>query len=228
MKNWTVNAVEVLQKAQNKAYEAGNPELEALHLLWALLSEPGLASNTLRGLELDPSLIVRTAEQELASLPTVSQKEVPNPSRDLQKTLLEAQNLAQQRSGGMVGTRELLLALAADEGRAGSLLKTFEITPEKIARALEVSGADQAYQGDDESGMGDQESALEKYARDLVAEARAGKIDPIIGRDEEIRRVIQILSRRTKNNPVLIGSPGVGKTAVVRRGRGSRPSSGRR
>jgi len=201
MKNWTVNAVETLQKAQNKAYEAGNPELEALHLLWGLLSEPGLASNTLRGLELDPSLIVRTAEQELASLPTVSQKEVPNPSRDLQKTLLEAQNLAQQRSGGMVGTRELLLALATDEGRAGSLLKTFEVTPEKIARALEVSGADQAYQGDDESGMGDQESALEKYARDLVA--------------EEIRRVIQILSRRTKNNPVLIGSPGVGKTAVV-------------
>ena len=216
MKNWTVNAIEILQKAQNKAYELGHAELETLHMLWALLSEPGIASNTLRSLELDPALIVRTTEQELKSLPTVSSKEVPNPSRELQKVLLEAQTLAKQRSGGMIGTRELLLALAADSGRAGSLCKTFDVTPEKVARALETSGSDQAYEGDDESGMGDgQQSALDRYARDLCAAARDGKIDPVIGRDEEIRRVIQILSRRTKNNPVLIGPPGVGKTAVV-------------
>jgi ATP-dependent Clp protease ATP-binding subunit ClpB len=216
MKNWTVNAIEILQQAQNKAYELGHAELETLHMLWALLSEPGIASNTLRSLELDPALIVRTIEQELKSLPTVRAKEVPNPSRDLQKILLEAQSLAKQRSGGMIGTRELLLALVADSGRAGSLLQTFDVTPEKVARALETSGADQGYDGDDESGMGDgQQSALDRYARDLCAAARAGKIDPVIGRDEEIRRVIQILSRRTKNNPVLIGPPGVGKTAVV-------------
>jgi len=231
MKNWTVNAMETLQKAQNKAYALGNPELDSLHMLWALLSEPGLASNVLRSLEIDPGLIARTAEQEIANLPTSEQKDVPSPSRELQKLILEAQNLAQQRSGGksgamagatggamvgaMVGTRELLLALAGDQGRAGSLLKTFDITATKIARALELAGADQAYQGDNEGDLGDQNSALDTYARDLVAAARAGKIDPIIGRDEEIRRVIQILSRRTKNNPVLIGSPGVGKTAVA-------------
>ncbi len=216
MKNWTVNAMEILQKAQNKAYELGNAELETLHMLWALLSEPGIASTALRSLELDPGLIARTAEQELKNLPTVGAKEVPNPSRDLQKVLLEAQALAKQRSGGMIGTRELLLALAGDTGRAGSLLQTFDVTAEKVARALELSGADRQYQGDDESGVGDgQESALDRYARDLCAAAREGKIDPVIGRDEEIRRVVQILSRRTKNNPVLIGPPGVGKTAVV-------------
>ncbi|MFH1842965.1 MAG: AAA family ATPase [bacterium] len=216
MKNWTVNAIESLQKAQTKAYELGHPELEPLHMLWSLLSEPGIATNVLRSLELDPRLVGSTADRELASLPQVGVKEVPNPSRELQKVLLEAQNLAQQRSGGMVGTRELLLSLAADAGRAGSLLKTFDITPDKVARALETTGANQAYQGDDESGVADgQESALQRYARDLCADVRAGKIDPVIGRDEEIRRVIQILSRRTKNNPVLIGPPGVGKTAVA-------------
>jgi ATP-dependent Clp protease ATP-binding subunit ClpB len=216
MKNWTVNAIESLQKAQSKAYEMGHAELDTLHMLWALFSEPGLPSNTLRSLELDPAIFARTVEQELKNLPQVGAREVPNPSRELQKVLLEAQTLAQKRSGGMVGTRELMLALAADSGRAGSLFKTFDLTSEKLARALEVSGADRAYQGDDEASVGQgQESALEKYARDLCAAARAGRIDPVIGRDEEIRRVIQILSRRTKNNPVLIGPPGVGKTAVV-------------
>nr|MEE4269704.1 AAA family ATPase [Candidatus Krumholzibacteria bacterium] len=215
MNNWTVNAMETLQKAQARAYEMKHAELEPLHLLWALMSETGLATNTLRGLEMDPQLIARTLDNELKSLPTVSQQDVPNPGRDLQKVFLEAGKLA-KNSGGMVGTRELLLALASDQGRAGSVLKTFGVTPQNIAKALEQSGANQAYDGDSEEGMGDgQDSALDKYATDLCAAARAGKIDPIIGRDEEIRRVIQILSRRTKNNPVLIGSPGVGKTAVV-------------
>jgi ATP-dependent Clp protease ATP-binding subunit ClpB len=154
MKNMTVNALEALQKAQNRAYEMGHAELEPLHLLWALLSEPGVASTVLRGLELDPHLVSSTAEKELASLPRVQVKDVPNPSRELQQVLLEAQSLAQKKSGGMVGTRELLLALAGDRGRAGSLLKTFNITPQHVARALETSGADQAYQGDDESEIG--------------------------------------------------------------------------
>jgi ATP-dependent Clp protease ATP-binding subunit ClpB len=216
MKNYTVNAVEALQKAQNKAFERGNPELETLHLLWALISESGVATSALRSLEIDPGVVARTAEKEIESLPVARTKDVPNPSRELQRVLLEAQNLGQKRSGGMVGTRELLLALAADQGRAGSLLRTFDVSAEKVARALEVTGSEGAYAGDDESGLGGgEEAALDRYARDLVADARAGKIDPIIGRDEEIRRVIQILSRRTKNNPVLIGPPGVGKTAVV-------------
>jgi len=220
MNNWTVNAMEALQRAQAKAYEMKHAELEPLHLLWALLSETGLASNTLRGLELDPGLIARTVENELSSLPQVAQQDVPSPGRELQKLFLEAGNLAKQAAGSkggstaMVGTRELLLALAADTGRAGSVLKTFDIDARNLAKALEQSGANQAYNGDSEEGVGDgQESALDKYATDLCAAARAGKIDPIIGRDEEIRRVVQILSRRTKN--VLIGSPGVGKTAVV-------------
>ncbi len=214
MKNLTVNAAETLQRAQSRAYETGHPELEPLHLLWALLAETGVAGSALRSLELDPRLVLRTVEGELANLPTVEQKDVPAPGRDLQQVLLEAQSLASQSSGGMVGTRELLLAVAAGNGRAGSVLKTFDVTADKLARALESVGATGAYQGDQEPEVGG-ESALDRYARDLCAAARDGKIDPVIGRDEEIRRVVQILSRRTKNNPVLIGSPGVGKTAVA-------------
>ncbi len=217
MKNFTVNAAELLQKAQGKAYEMGHPELEPVHVLWAMLAAPGLASQTLRALERDPQLIARTVEQELKSLPVARTKEVPGASPELQKLLLEAGSLAQKKTGGMAGTRELLLALAADKGRAGSVLRAFDVTPDKVAQALEQTGAaDAAYQGDDEGEAGGaQQSALDQYARDLCALARAGKIDPVIGRDEEIRRVVQILSRRTKNNPVLVGSPGVGKTAVV-------------
>jgi len=215
MKNWTVNAMEALQKAQQKAFGASHAEIAPLHLLWALLSEPGVASTTLHSLETDPQLVLRTVDQELASLPAVTRREAPDPGRELQTTMLEAQALAQKRSGGMVGTRELLLALASDRGRAGSVLHTFDLTAAKLAHALEQTAAG-SYDGQDESGVSDgQESALRKYARDLCDLARQGKIDPIIGRDEEIRRVVQILSRRTKNNPVLIGSPGVGKTAVA-------------
>ncbi len=217
MKNWTVNAAEILQQAQSRAYEMGHPELEPVHLLDAMLAEPGLASQTLRALERDPQLIARTVTQELKSLPVAQVKELPTSSPELQKLLLEAQSLAPKSAGGLVGTRELLLALAADKGRAGSVLRTFEVTPDKVARAFAQTGAaDTSYAGGEEGEAGNgQKSALDLYARDLCALARQGKIDPVIGRDEEIRRVIQILSRRTKNNPVLVGSPGVGKTAVV-------------
>ena len=212
MNNWTTNAMEILQKAQSVAYEYSHPELMPLHLLSAMLGETGLPTNVLRSMELDPGLISQTADHELKSLPQASNKDVPAPSRELQRLFLEAENLAE----GLVGTRELLLAMASDKGRAGSVLKTFGATAEKITAALKHMGANQAYQNQSEEGAdGDQDSALKKYARDLCAAAREGKIDPIIGRDEEIRRTIQILSRRTKNNPVLIGLPGVGKTAVV-------------
>jgi ATP-dependent Clp protease ATP-binding subunit ClpB len=189
-------------------------QLEPLHILDALLKEPGIVDRVLRSLEIDKNLILQTVRGELASMPTVAQSEVPSPSRDLQQVMLEAQTRAGQ--GGMVGTRELLLAIAVSGGRTGSLLQTFDISEKKILAALENLGADQAYRSEEEDGTGDGElSALDRYARDLCAEARDGRIDPVIGRDEEIRRVVQILSRRTKNNPVLIGSPGVGKTAVV-------------
>ncbi len=221
MKNWTVNAMEAVQQAQARAYEMNHAELEPLHLLWALLNETGLPTHTLRSLEIDPHLVLRTVENELASMPTLQGREMPEPSRELQQLFLEAQSIARgdknsADSESRVGTRELLLALAGDKGRAGSVLATFDVTREKVTRALELGGNTGAYQGEDESGVnGGEDSALSKYARDLCASAREGKIDPIIGRDEEIRRVIQILSRRTKNNPVLVGSPGVGKTAVA-------------
>ena len=215
MKNWTVNAMEILQKAQQQAYAQKHAELAPLHVLWALLAAPGVAARTLRALEVDPQLVLRTCEQELKSLPTVQNPEVPDPGRELQQVMLEAQNLAQKGSGGMVGTRELLLAVAGDRGRAGSVLKTFGLDRGALERAVARTAAGD-YQGDDESAVAEgEESARGKYARDLCQLARDGKIDPIIGRDEEIRRVVQILSRRTKNNPVLIGSPGVGKTAVA-------------
>ena len=216
MKNWTVNAVEALQRAQQAAYDAGHAELTPLHLLAGMLAEPGLADRVLKSLEVDAALVRRTAESDLASLPTVAVQEPPASGRELQQVMLEAQKLAGVHAGGMVGTRELLLALAADHGRAGTVLRTFDLTVKRVEQAVAALGADAAYAGDHESGVADGgESALDRYARDLCAAAREGKIDPVIGRDEEIRRVIQILSRRTKNNPVLIGSPGVGKTAVA-------------
>jgi ATP-dependent Clp protease ATP-binding subunit ClpA len=134
MKNWTVNAMEALQKAQQKAFGASHAEIAPLHLLWALLSEPGVASSTLHSLETDPQLVLRTVDQELASLPRSARREAPDAGRELQTSMLEAQALAQKRSGGMVGTRELLLALAADRGRAGSVLRTFDLTAAKLAR----------------------------------------------------------------------------------------------
>jgi ATP-dependent Clp protease ATP-binding subunit ClpB len=214
MNNWTVNAVEILQKAQEKAYGMSHAEMTPLHLLWALLSDTGLSARAVRTLEMDPDLVARTAENELKSFAQIQVKDVPPAGHDLQKVFLEAKRLAGET--GMVGTRELLLALAEDKGSAGKVLKTYDISAEKLTRALEQNGADARYNGQDEDNLTeDQDSALEKYATDLCASAREGKIDPIIGRDEEIRRVIQILSRRTKNNPVLIGSPGVGKTAVA-------------
>jgi ATP-dependent Clp protease ATP-binding subunit ClpB len=215
MKNFTVNASEALERAQQRAYEKGHAELEPLHVLWAMLAEPGLATRVLRSLEVDPGLVARTAEQELATLPVVGAKEIPGASRDLQRVLLEAQDLATKAGGAMVGSRELLLAIAADKGRAGGLLSTFDLTPAALARGLEASGAETGAPGTDDGPGDDSESALSRYARDLCAAVREGKIDPIIGRDEEIRRVVQILSRRTKNNPVLIGPAGVGKTAVA-------------
>jgi len=212
MKNLTVHAMEALQVAQQRAFSRGHAELTPLHLLVALLEQPGLAVRALRALEVEPTMIQRTAESELQSLPTVSRREPPEADRSLQTLLLEASRQAQAESGGMVGTRELFMALAADEGRAGSLLRTLDITVEALEIALSrltETGATE----DDPAGDGEQ--ALARYARDLCDLARRGKIDPIIGRDEEIRRVVQILSRRTKNNPVLMGSPGVGKTAVA-------------
>jgi len=215
MKNWTVQAMQALQSAQEKAYEIGHAELTSLHLLWALFADPGLAAQTMRRLEIDPQFMLKTVEQELAAMPTTENREVPATARDLQALMLEAKKLATERSGGMVGTRELLLALAQDQGRAGGVLNTLGIDGDDLTKALDQASPG-TYDGDDESKQeDDQDSALSRYSRDLCALARQGKIDPIIGRDEEIRRVIQILSRRTKNNPVLIGDPGVGKTAVA-------------
>ncbi len=213
MKNWTVHAMEALQAAQQRAFTLNHPEIAPLHLLAALLDQPGLAVRALRALELDPGVIQRTVDSELQSLPTVTRREAPEAGRELQTLMLEAQRQAQQHSGGMVGTRELLLALASDKGRAGSVLRTLDVSLKDLEQALASlsAGPDQ----DTDAADNGEDQALARYARDLCDLARRGKIDPIIGRDEEIRRVIQILSRRTKNNPVLIGSPGVGKTAVA-------------
>jgi len=212
----TVNATEAIQNAQQQAYSAGHAEISPLHLLAAFLSGPGLLERILRGLEIETEILRQTVESELTSRPRFQQQDVPAPDRELQHLLLEAQKLAGESAGGMVGTRELIRALVSDRGRAGTLMRTFDLTPGRVDQALKTIGADGVYDGQDESSVSDaSESALARYARDLCAAARDGKIDPVIGRDEEIRRVIQILSRRTKNNPVLIGNPGVGKTAVA-------------
>jgi ATP-dependent Clp protease ATP-binding subunit ClpB len=204
-----------LSEAVQMAASAGNPNTDGLHLLVALLQQDGgTAVPLLRAVGADPGDLLAKARAELARMPRAAGATVsaPQTSRPLLATLATAGKLARDMSDEYVSTEHLLVGLATDGGQAADLLRSAGAGPKQLTAAFEqVRGHARVTSQDPE----DTYQALEKYGIDLTQSARDGKLDPVIGRDAEIRRVIQVLSRRTKNNPVLIGEPGVGKTAVV-------------
>jgi ATP-dependent Clp protease ATP-binding subunit ClpB len=211
----TTRSQEAIAAAQRSAVSAGHPALEPVHLLDALLAQPdGIALALLDAVGADRAALLDATDSALARLPRASGSTVSGPqaSGALQRALAVATERAQARGDAYLSTEHLLLGLAAASGEAAEVLHRYGATEPALAAALErVRGSARVASADPEGTF----QALEKYGVDLTARARKGDVDPVIGRDSEIRRVVQVLSRRTKNNPVLIGEPGVGKTAVV-------------
>jgi ATP-dependent Clp protease ATP-binding subunit ClpB len=210
----TIKAQEAVQEAQRDARARGNAELTGDHLLLAMLrQEDGVVVPILQKLGADPQALVREIESDLESRPKVSGASAdPVLSRDLNRIFDRAFEIAKEFGDEYVSSEHFLLALAESGGDVARRLAKAGIKKDALLKALkEVRGSARITDPNPE----DKYQALKRYTRDLTDLARRGKIDPVIGRDEEIRRVIQVLSRRTKNNPVLIGEPGVGKTAIV-------------
>ncbi len=211
----TTRSQEAITSAQRLAVSRGQAALEPLHLLAALLEQSdGIAGPLLKAVGADPADVRAKADAALRRMPTVTGATVPapSPSRDLLRVLNAAGEQAGALGDEYVSTEHLLVGLADEGGEAGSVLSSAGATRDALLDAFRtVRGTKKVTTADPESTY----QALEKYAVDLTERARDGKIDPVIGRDTEIRRVVQVLSRRTKNNPVLIGEPGVGKTAIV-------------
>jgi ATP-dependent Clp protease ATP-binding subunit ClpB len=208
---FTIKSQEAVAAAQRLAAETGNAEVGPAHLLLALLEqEEGLGPAVLRKLSADVSAIAQRARAAIAELPTVSGDDEPEvrPSQALVRTLQRAEKESAGLGDEYISVEHLLVALSDSKSGVADLLPDRESLVKAIA---EVRGPHRVTSPNPEDTM----QALQQFGRDLTAEAEQGKLDPVIGRDEEIRRVIQVLSRRTKNNPVLIGDPGVGKTAIV-------------
>ena len=212
---FTTKSQEALSAAAMNASTAGNPQIEPAHLLKALMDQrESVAVAVLKAAGADPDAVSTAASSAIRRLPstqgsTVAQAQL---SRAALQVVQNARTQAEQRSDQFVSTEHLLLGVAADSGEAGEALRSNGASLEALAAALtQVRGDSRVTTQDPETTF----QSLEKYGTDLTEIARSGKLDPVIGRDAEIRRVVQVLSRRTKNNPVLIGEPGVGKTAVV-------------
>jgi ATP-dependent Clp protease ATP-binding subunit ClpB len=212
----TRKSQEALSEAVRQAAAAGNPNVDGLHLLAALIGQgdEGTAVPLLRAVGADPATVLKTTSDLLAGLPRAAGATLsaPETSRPLLAALATAGKRAREMNDEYISTEHLLVGLAADGGQAARVLREAGTGPDELLAAFEqVRGHARVTSQDPEGTY----QALEKYGIDLTRSAREGKLDPVIGRDAEIRRVIQVLSRRTKNNPVLIGEPGVGKTAVV-------------
>ncbi|AFR06200.1 ATP-dependent chaperone ClpB [Nocardiopsis alba] len=211
----TRKSQEALADAIRQATSDGSPQTEPLHLLNALLNQAeGITRPLLKEVGADPDLIKDKVEAAIGGLPKASGATVgsPSSSRQLIVSLNTAAQRAQRMEDEYVSTEHLLVGLATDGGEASRILKEAGAGPDELLEAFErVRGTGRVTSENPE----DTYQSLEKFGVDLTERAREGKVDPVIGRDGEIRRVIQVLSRRTKNNPVLIGEPGVGKTAVV-------------
>src|SRR5580693_2761137 len=211
----THKSQDALSTAVRRAAADGSPQVEALHLLAALVEQAdGTTAPLLRAVGADPALIAKQAAERLDRLPRAhgSTLSAPEMSRSLLSAIATASSRAKQLGDEYISTEHLLVGLAADGGEAKTVLAAAGATPDTLLEAFsQIRGSARVTSPDPE----DTYKALEKYGIDLTRQARDGALDPVIGRDAEIRRVIQVLSRRTKNNPVLIGEPGVGKTAVV-------------
>jgi ATP-dependent Clp protease ATP-binding subunit ClpB len=212
---FTIKTQEALQSAQALAAEMGNQEIASEHVLLTLLEQPeGIVPPILQKLGVQPQAVAGELRREIERLPKVSGTSTGEYlSQRLKRSLDAAGNEAQKLKDEYLSTEHLLLAFTQEQdSAAGKTLRAHGVTREKVLQALvDVRGSARVTDQNPEEKY----QALDKYGRDLTDAARRGKLDPVIGRDEEIRRVIQVLSRRTKNNPVLIGEPGVGKTAIV-------------
>jgi ATP-dependent Clp protease ATP-binding subunit ClpB len=215
IEKFTDRAKGFLQAAQTVAIRLNHQRVTPDHLLKALLEdEQGMCAGLIRASGGQPQVALAQVDAALAKIPAVSGSGAQNVAwdNDTVRVLDSAEQIAQKAGDSFVTVERLLLALALSNSSAGAALKSAGVTPQGLNAAIE-----QVRQGRsaDTAGAEDRYDALKKFARDLTAAAREGKLDPVIGRDEEIRRTVQVLARRTKNNPVLIGEPGVGKTAIA-------------
>lgn len=211
--NFTIKAQQAVQHAIDKATGNGSQAVGAVHLLAGVLSVGENVTQFLFGKTgVNERTLQSAVDNELKSYPRVSGGGQPYLDNDANEVLQKSQTIAQKEGDAYVGLEPLLMALLEVKSTASQMLKDSGLTADALRAAVkELRGGQKATSQSSE----DTYQALAKYARNLVAEAREGKLDPVIGRDEEIRRVLQILSRRTKNNPILIGEPGTGKTAIV-------------
>jgi ATP-dependent Clp protease ATP-binding subunit ClpB len=213
LQRFTIKAQEMLQAAQHQAAEHGNQEITELHLLQAMLEqEDSLVRPVLQKLEVSLSLLSDKLQQALAKLPKVQGDGQQYLSQPALAILNQAEKEAEKLQDDYISLEHILLALLHKGKETAQLLSSVGVTPDKVLKALKELRGNQRIT---DQNPEDKFQALEKYSRNLTKLARQEKLDPVIGRDEEIRRTIQILSRRRKNNPVLIGDPGVGKTAIV-------------
>ncbi|HEU4929114.1 MAG TPA: Clp protease N-terminal domain-containing protein, partial [Candidatus Krumholzibacteria bacterium] len=210
---FTEKAQAAIQDANESAFFRGHAEVTAWHLLGALVGqEEGLVPALFLRMQIDPARVSEVVEQRLSSMPTQEGGQA-YAATDFRTALQAAPGEAKALKDQFVSTEHLLLALLKDrKAPVGEYFASVGVARERVLQAIkELRGGETVVDANPESKM----QALEKFTVDLTERARAGRLDPVIGRDEEIRRVSQVLSRRTKNNPVLIGDPGVGKTAIV-------------
>ena len=215
IEKFTHAAQEALQAGQSAANSAGHAEYSPLHLLSALTADArGPAGGVLERAGIEPRRVREVTDAELRRMPTVSGAQ-PRPAQPLMQVLGDAERAAQSMKDGYTSVEHLLLALASSATPAKQVLATLGADERKVRKAIEEIRAASGVKNVNDPNAENTMEALKKYGIDLTEKAEGGKLDPVIGRDEEIRRCMQVLSRRTKNNPVLIGEPGVGKTAVV-------------
>ncbi|NLT31066.1 MAG: AAA family ATPase, partial [Propionibacterium sp.] len=211
----TTKSRDAVSAALRNALTAGNPNCEPQHLLHALLMVPdNTVGALLTAIGVSPEVVDAAAQGAIKKLPSAQGSSVTQPvlSGGFARVLAEAENLADRLGDQFVATEHLLIALATVDSDAKKLLGDLHVTAAALTEAFnDARGAKRVTSAEAEGGA----SALDQYSVDLTERAREGKLDPVIGRDSEVRRVVQVLARRTKNNPVLIGEPGVGKTAVV-------------
>lgn len=214
LQKFTQKSIEAIQNAQSYAVEYGNPQIEQQHLLAAFLrQEEGLIPGLLQKMNVNVNGFLQAVENEVKKLPRVSGGGQTYVASDLEKTLVAAERLAGNMTDEYVSVEHIFMAMVNEPNRAlKEIFRQYGVTKEGFMKALaEVRGNARVTSDSPEATY----DALKKYGTDLVEKARSKKLDPVIGRDDEIRNVIRILSRKTKNNPVLIGEPGVGKTAIA-------------
>jgi len=213
MDRFTQKSQEALLRAQEMARNNGHQEVQPAHLLLALLEQPeGVVQPVMRKIGAEPAALASDLAGAIKALPRVEGATDRYISQSLRRALDNAFKVAERLKDEYVSTEHLLLAITDEKGPAAEALKRAGVTHDAILAALqEVRGTQRVTDPNPE----DKYQALARFTRDLTDMARSGKLDPVIGRDQEIRRIMQVLCRRTKNNPVLIGEPGVGKTAIA-------------